>query len=73
MIDPKTHKIIAKCYAVYGWHRYYRTESGDTFAITNGKHYFYFGNVKIERREPEYLTGERLEEIKNIVLFVDDD
>lgn len=61
----------AKCYAVYGRHKYYRTKDGETFCITNGKHYFYHGNVNKEKQEAEYLVGRRLDEIKKMFSFVD--
>lgn len=64
-------KIIAKCYGVWGTHRYYRTESGETYSITNGKHFFYCGNVYKKDQSIEYLTGRRLEEVKETVMFVE--
>ena len=71
MIDKKTHKIIAKCYGVWGNSRYYRTENGETFSITNGKHFFYHGNANMKNQSIEYLSGNRLKEIQSIILFVE--
>ena len=35
----------AKCYLKRGWWKHYRTEDGHTFAVRDGKYYWYDGNV----------------------------
>lgn len=65
--------IIEKaiCYAVYGWWRYYRTASGETFCIRDGKDYFYHGNVKTgENTDVKYLTENEVEAVKKRIEFV---
>ena len=61
----------AKLYWKSGWWSYYRTESGDVYAIRDGKYYFYCGNsFKSDGSEKKYIEGSELEELKKKVRFV---
>ena len=62
--------IKAKCYYVDGWWRYYRTEDGRTFAVRDGKSYFYHGNVFKKQNVCVYIKN--AEKLKKKVMFVDD-
>ena len=62
----------AKCYAVYGWWRYYRTPDGETYSIRDGKYYFSHGNVITgENNEIKYIQGENLKNLLEKVRFED--
>ena len=54
---------IAKCYTVNGWWRYYRTEDGHTFAVRDGKDYFYHGNVFKGEKVCEFIKPEQHQEL----------
>ena len=66
------NRKVAKCCAVYGWWRYYRTEDGWTYSVRDGKYYFAHGNALTGADNgTRFIAGDELQKLKDEVLFVE--
>ena len=54
---------VAKCYLKRGEWKHYRTEDGHTFAVRDGKKYWYDGNTYTGDKSKECFIPEEKHEI----------
>lgn len=61
----------AKLYGEFGWWKYYRTPSGETFAVRSGRDYWYVGNPVKGVDACVYIPKEKHSELFDRVKFVE--
>jgi hypothetical protein len=65
-------KKRAKLYNELGWWKYYKTDDGHSFAIREGRHYYYNGNVHTNDKSGEcYIAPDKLPDLLDKIEFVE--